>query len=72
MFEPSRPLPTDHAFVIQLRAGRGDPRTGRAGRIEHLASGEAARFEREDELWAFVDGVLAPLEESSVPEAGRG
>ena len=52
-------LPTSRAVVIQLRASAGSSEAGRWGRVEHLASGQAMRFSDEDELWAFVDGVLA-------------
>jgi hypothetical protein len=52
------PLPTDHAFVLQLEESPG---TCRAGRVEHLASGEATRFTTTAELWDFVDKVLTEL-----------
>jgi hypothetical protein len=52
------PLPADHAFVLQLEESRGHPGTCRAGRVEHLASGEAMRFATTAELWDFVDKVL--------------
>jgi hypothetical protein len=61
MPEPILPLPTDHAFVIQLEESHGRPGTCRAGRIEHLASGEATRFATTAELWDFVDKVLTEL-----------
>ena len=51
-------LPTNRAFVIQLRASSGESEIGHRGRVEHLASGQATRFADEDELWAFVDRVL--------------
>ena len=47
------PLPTDHAFVLQLEESHGSG-TCRAGRVEHLASGEATRFTTTAELWDFV------------------
>ena len=52
-------LPTNRAFVIQLRVSPGPPEAAHRGRIEHLASGQALHFSDEGELWAFVDGVLA-------------
>ena len=57
--------------MIQLRPGGGESRRDVAGRVEHLASGEAARFRCEDELWVFVDGVLTTLTEGPVSEDGR-
>ena len=59
MSENDVSLPTNRAFVIQLRASSGVSEVAHRGRVEHLASGQAMRFSDEDELWAFVDGVLA-------------
>jgi hypothetical protein len=58
MSEQVKPLPTDHAFVLQLQESHGRPETDRAGRVEHLTSGEATRFATPEELWDFVDKVL--------------
>ena len=52
-------LPTNRAFAIQLRASSGVSEVRHRGRVEHLASGQATRFADEDELWAFVDRILA-------------
>jgi len=59
MSENDVSLPTNRAFVIQLRASSGVSEVAHRGLVEHLASGQAMRFSDEDELWAFVDGVLA-------------
>ena len=56
--EPILPLPTDHVFVLKLQESHGRPDACRAGRIEHLASGEAVRFATPAELWIFVDKIL--------------
>jgi len=56
--EKNVPLPANHAFVIQLRAGTEESEPRHRGRAEHLASGQAAHFANEQELWGFVDGVL--------------
>jgi hypothetical protein len=62
-------LPTNLAFVIQLQASSGVSKDVHRGRVEHLASGRAKRFPDEDELWAFIDSVLATeCPESSQPE----
>ena len=61
MSEQVNPLPTDHVFVLQLQESHGRPGTCRAGRVEHLASGEATRFATTEELWDFVDEVLTAL-----------
>jgi hypothetical protein len=54
-------LPTNLAFVIQLRASSEESELGRRGRIEHLTSGQATCFADEDELWAFVDRILTTV-----------
>jgi hypothetical protein len=58
MSEKDVSLPTNRAFVIQLRASSGESAVGHRGRVEHLASGQATRFTDEDELWTFIDSVL--------------
>ena len=61
MPEPVTPLPTDHAFVLQLQKSLGGAEACRCGRVEHLATGQAARFTTTVELWDFVDEVLTEL-----------
>ena len=61
MARPPHPLPANRVFLIQLRAGKGESEIRHGGRIEHLSSGQAARFDREDELWAFIDGTLTEV-----------
>ena len=57
---PSR-FPADCAFVIQFaRPQEGDD--PRPGRIEHVVSGRARRFQDEAQLMAFVAEVLASLD----------
>jgi hypothetical protein len=58
---PVIPRPADHAFVLQLQARRGRPEVCRAGRVEHLASGQATTFTTTTELWNFIDTVLTEL-----------
>jgi hypothetical protein len=62
---PSQPsLPTNRAFLVQFRP----PSTGAApyeGRVEHVVSGQAARFHSLEELLGFMVGVLADLETPS-------
>jgi len=59
MFEKDVSLPTNRAFVIQLQASSGASEVGHRGRVEHVASGRALHFADEEELWTFVDSVLA-------------
>jgi len=68
MSRPNGPLPSNRAFVVQLRAETGESEIRHRGRVEHLASGQAARFAGEDELWTFVDSVLTEVVESSAAE----
>ena len=54
-------FPADSAFVIQFAKPHtaGDPRLGR---VEHLTSGRACRFQDVTQLMAFVAEVLAALD----------
>ena len=65
MPESTHPLPANRAFVIQLQPNAGAVECSHRGRIEHLASGRAMRFGCEEELWAFVDGILSALAKGS-------
>lgn len=54
----SSPLSVHLAFVVQFRAGN-DAAHGRiAGRIEHVASRQTARFQSWAEMEAFMSQVL--------------
>jgi hypothetical protein len=65
------PLPPDRAFVVQLRAA-GDAGTELfAGRVEHITSGAAERFDSAEGLITFVTRVLASSAASTPVEAGR-
>ena len=61
MSEKDVSLPSNRAFVIQLQSNSEASEVRHRGRVEHLASGEAMHFAEEDELWAFVDSVLATV-----------
>jgi hypothetical protein len=61
-------FPADCAFVVQF----AQPQNGaeaRAGRIEHVVSGRARRFQDGTQLMAFVAEVLASLESGAAPAA---
>jgi hypothetical protein len=61
---PSQPsLPTNRAFVVQFRAQPPGASSSYDGRIEHLVSGQVARFHSLDELLAFMVSVLADVQE---------
>ena len=59
---PSKPtLPSNQAFVVQFGTRlRGTPSW--AGRVEHVASYQVARFHSLDELLAFMRRVLTEVE----------
>ena len=59
--ETSPRFPADGAFVVQFVR----PHTGngpRPGRVEHVVSGRARRFQDATQLMAFVAEVLAALD----------
>ena len=50
-------LPANRAFVVQFRS---ESEAGQlSGRVEHIESGQSARFTSEEELAAFYRHVLA-------------
>jgi hypothetical protein len=53
-------LPADHAFVVQFRT-QAAPAQHFAGRVEHLASGQAAHFCSPEELLAFLEHILGRM-----------
>ena len=56
------------AFVIQFREN-ADIEAGRLeGKVEHIASYQAARFHSADELFAFFAGVLAEIRDRTKQE----
>jgi hypothetical protein len=57
--ETSSLLLPEWAFVVQFREGT-DPGRGRIiGRVEHVVSGQATRFQSLEELLTFMAQVLA-------------
>jgi hypothetical protein len=58
-------LPTNRVFVVQFGAPPAGAASSYAGRVEHLVSGQAARFHSLEVLVGFMVGVLADLEEPS-------
>jgi hypothetical protein len=49
----------ERAFVVEFSSGGGTAREEHlSGRVEHVVSGQAARFASAGELLAFVQGVL--------------
>ena len=60
---PSPPsLPSNRVFVVQFRLQPPGAPPGYDGRVEHLVSGQAARFHSLEELLAFMIQVLAEVQ----------
>jgi hypothetical protein len=55
------PLPTNRAFVVQLRAQPSGVPLVWDGRVEHVVSGQATHFHSLEELVAFISRVLASV-----------
>lgn len=63
---PSQPsLPTNRAFVVQFRTQPTGVSSPYDGRVEHLVSGQVARFHSLEELLAFMVSVLTDVDEHS-------
>jgi hypothetical protein len=58
-------LPSNRVFVVQFRAQPPGVSLAYDGRVEHLVSGQQARFHSLEELLGFMVGVLADVEEHS-------
>ena len=60
---PSPPsLPSNRVFVVQFRRQPAGALSRYDGRIEHLVSGQVARFRSLEELLAFMRRVLTEVE----------
>ncbi|TWP35733.1 hypothetical protein [Leekyejoonella antrihumi] len=66
--EQSVSLPVNRSFVLQFRAGSGvDPGGSCSGRVEHVVSGEATRFEDRAALCEFIARILRTRTSGSSP-----
>ena len=61
-------LPPSRAFVVQFRTDINVEARHYTGRVEHVTSGQAARFQSLDALLAFIARVLHEVN-TSHPEA---
>ena len=60
---PSQPsLPCNRVFVVQFRLQPAGAPSPYDGRVEHLVSGQGARFHSLEELLAFMTRVLADIQ----------
>jgi hypothetical protein len=67
--ETARPLPAHRAFVVQFSA-QTNVELGRfAGRVEHVVSGHARRFQTLEELVGCLVQMLVTL--GTTPPEGR-
>jgi hypothetical protein len=55
-------LPSNRAFVVQFRTQPAGAPSRYDGRVEHLVSGQVARFHSLEELLAFMIRVLADVQ----------
>jgi 2-polyprenyl-3-methyl-5-hydroxy-6-metoxy-1,4-benzoquinol methylase len=62
------PFPIQHTFVVQFAADTMLDATGIAGRVEHLASGQAIRFRSAKVLFAFMVARLCEEQSASGEE----
>ena len=60
--EAPPPLSPARAFVVQFREQTVGTGTPFAGRVEHMISGRAARFESSEELLTFFVRVLSAMQ----------
>jgi hypothetical protein len=58
-------LPSNRVFVVQFRAQPTGAAASYAGRVEHLVSGQVARFHSLEELLAFMIRMLTDVEEQA-------
>jgi hypothetical protein len=55
-------LPSDRAFVVQLRGDAAMEHGDFRGRVEHLNSMQATHFASVEELLAFIARIVAALQ----------
>jgi len=61
-------LPANRAFVVQFRAPLLEDSPTYDGRVEHLVSGQEARFHSLKELLAFMIRMLTDVQQQSDAE----
>jgi hypothetical protein len=65
-------LPSNRAFVVQCRAATESVPEQCAGRVEHLVSGQATRFESWEQCRHFIEETLANLEGAAASPSIHG
>ena len=64
-------FPIPYAFVVQLAAETTLDATGLTGRVEHIASGQAVRFQSVEALVAFMIARLQESQRGSATDAAE-
>ena len=54
-------LPSNRAFVVQFRAEEPESQSEFQGRVEHVVSGQAIRFESWECLQRFIHAMLTKI-----------
>jgi hypothetical protein len=67
--EPARPLPAQRAFVVQFSTSTNVELGRFAGRVEHVVSGHARRFQTLEGLVGCLVQMLVTL--GNTPPEGR-
>ena len=60
-------LPSNRAFVVQFRLPAAGKPMVWEGRVEHVMSGQAQRFQSQEQLWMFITHVLTALQNRPLP-----
>ena len=60
-------LPSNRAFIVQFRLPSESKPMTWEGRVEHVISGQAQRFQSQEQLWAFITRVLTALQNGPRP-----
>lgn len=60
-------LPTNRAFLVQFRI-QSSGASPYAGRVEHVVSGQVARFHSLEELLTFMVRVLTDVQAQADPQ----
>jgi hypothetical protein len=64
-------LPSNRAFVVQFRPPSAGTSMMWEGRVEHVVSGQAQRFQSPEQLWTFITHVLTALQSRCLPSAAQ-
>lgn len=56
-------LPSNRAFVVQFRVAAAQAPENCSGRVEHLVSGQAVRFDSWERLHQFIHEMLTKVSE---------